>query len=160
MLVVASIYQVVSIPSLLQLTRFAKPLNCSLVYFFFKSLYNVCKIVQHIFIAPTKSHTNVSWFWANFIRSLITSNVGLMHMRPKTTSVSHKNSRVGLATSIVPRSSCIFTTRDLYSASTLLARNNIDIHLVFTLHSNLFPLVSSNYASFHCSKCLLGEEEK
>jgi hypothetical protein len=28
----------------------------------------------------------------------------------------------------------------LYSLRTLLARNNIEIHLIFTWHNNLFPL--------------------
>ncbi len=37
--------------------------------------------------------------------------MNMMHRKPKTTSTSHKNSRVGLSTSIVPRSSFILITR-------------------------------------------------
>ncbi len=110
-------------------------------------------IIQCVQICTThhpclhKVHTNVSRFWANLIRSLITSNMGMMHMRPKTTSTSYKNSRVGLVALIIPRSSFIFTTKDLYSINTLLARDNINIHLVFTLWNNLFPFVFINCAS-------------
>jgi hypothetical protein len=50
MLVVASIHQVVNNSSLLQLTRFAKPLELFI---------NVCKCAQHIFITPTKAHKYV-----------------------------------------------------------------------------------------------------
>jgi hypothetical protein len=35
----------------------------------------------------------------------------------------------------------------LYSINTLLARDNINIHLVFTLWNNLFPFVFINCAS-------------
>jgi hypothetical protein len=40
-----------------------------------------------------------------------------------------------------PRSSFILTTEDLYFTSTLLVRDNIDIHLVSTSCNNLFPFV-------------------
>jgi hypothetical protein len=94
--VVASIHQIVSIPSLLQLIRFTKPLNYSLVYFFSRSQYNVCKFTQHnVFTTHTKSHTNISWLWTNLIRSWTTSNMGIMLMKPRTTSASHKISKMG-----------------------------------------------------------------
>jgi hypothetical protein len=82
-IVVASIHQTVSIPSLLQLIRFTKPLNCSLVYFFSRSQYNVCKFTQrNVFTTHTKSHTNVSWLWTNLIRLWTTSNMGIMSWSP------------------------------------------------------------------------------
>lgn len=54
----------------------------------------------------------------------------------------------------------ISTTNGLYSSKNPLIGNNIEIHLVFTWCNILFPFVSNNSTSLHCSKYLLGEEEK
>jgi hypothetical protein len=73
---------------------------------------------------------------------------------------SHNNSRVGFVVKMAWKSSFIFTSMCLYSSKIFLVGNNVDIQIVFTLHHNLFPFVSNNLASLHCSKCFLGEEEK
>ncbi len=54
------------------------------------------------------------------------------------------------------KSSFIFTTRVLYFAKTCLIRNNMEIHLIFTLWNNFKPLVSSN----KYWNCIFGEDEK
>jgi hypothetical protein len=76
------------------------------------------------------------------------------------TSTSHNHSRVGFVVKMAWKSSFIFTTMCLYSSKIFLVGDNIEIHIVFTLHHNLFPFVSNNSASLHYSKCFLGEEEK
>jgi hypothetical protein len=58
------------------------------------------------------------------------------------------------------RSSFILTIKDMYFTTTFLVGDNIEIHLVFTLQSNLFTFVSNNYVSSHYSRCLLGEKDK
>jgi hypothetical protein len=79
---------------------------------------------------------------------------------PITTSMSQRYWRLVFTVATICKSSCISTTRVLYSVKTHLAKNNMDIHLIFTLRSNFGPLVSSNLARVPCSKCLLGEDEK
>jgi len=76
------------------------------------------------------------------------------------TPTGHNNSKVGFVVKMAWKSSFIFTTMCLYSSKIFLVGDNIEIHIVFTLHHNLFPFNSNNSASLHCSKSFLGEEEK
>ncbi len=115
---------------------------------------------HHIFTTMTKSHTNVSQAYANLISTWTNSNNGMMQTSPITTSMSQRYWRLVFTIAIICISSCIFTTRIWYSARTHWARNNMEIHLVFTLQSNFKPLVSRNLARIPCSKCLLSEDEK
>jgi len=79
----------------------------------------------------------------------------------RATSTSHNNSRVGfVVVKMAWKSFFIFTTMCLYSSKIFLVGDNIEIHIVFTLHHNFFPFVSNNSTSLHYSKCFLGEEEK
>jgi hypothetical protein len=97
-----------------------------------------------------QSHTNVSWLWVNLMNSCTTTNLGRMQVvRPMTTSMLHKNSIMVLITSMAWRSSFILITKDMYFIRTIFIRDNIEIHLVFTLWSNLFCFVSNNYVSLH-----------
>jgi hypothetical protein len=52
----------------------------------------------------------------------------------------------------------MWTTGILYLESIFFIGDNIEINLVFTLHSNFRPLVSSSLTRLPCSRCFFGEE--
>jgi hypothetical protein len=86
--------------------------------------------------------------------------MGMMQLKPMTTSTSHKNSKKKFAARMAWRSLFIFTTNGLYSSRSFLVGDNIEIHLDFMLCNDLFPFLFNDSTSLHYSKYLLGEEKK
>jgi len=158
MFVVESIHQEVSNWSLLQSSKSENSLKCYWPYFVSGLEYNLYNFAQHNLTTITKSHTNVLHARTNLMSAWIAFNMGMMHINPITTSTSQRYSRFVFVAITQFKSLFMWTIRVLYSTNTLFIRDNMEIHIAFTLWSNFKLLISSNLARLPCSRCLFGEE--
>jgi hypothetical protein len=87
-------------------------------------------------------------FYAILINVCTHSSKGSMQDNPKMTSTSHRQFKFFLAPSLLTLSTCILAIKRWYSKYTHSINESMEIHQVFTLRSNLLPLVYNKSTSF------------
>ncbi len=141
--------QAVSNWSLLFSCRSKNTLNYFAPQLFLGSKHMMYNSIHPIFTTMTKSHTNVSWAYANLISAWINSNNGMMQTSPITTSMSQRYWRLVFTTATICKSSCIFTTIVSYSARTHWARNNMETTQSLHYEAISNPWFQATWQEFH-----------
>ncbi len=101
-------------------------LELLMIIFLLQIKIYVCNTSQQILKKVTKSHTKIFYLQASFMNTYITSNNGMMQVKPMTTSMSKRQPKLFFVVAITFMSSFIFTTRVMYFTITHLTRDNMD----------------------------------
>ncbi len=112
-----------------------------MIIFLFQIKIHLCNTTQQILKKVTKSHTKIFCSKASFMNTYTTSNNGMMQVKPMTTSMSKRQPRFFFVVAITFMSSFILTTKVMYFTITHLTRDNMETHIVFTLHNSFNILV-------------------
>jgi hypothetical protein len=155
MFVVELIHHVINSWSLLQSCKSKNVLKSSWPYFVSVSKNNFYNSTQHNLTFVTKSHTNVSHACANLMNAWSAFNMGMMHINPIITSMSQRYSKFVFVSTAWFKSLFMWTTRVLYLANIYFTRDNMENHLVLTMHNNFKSLIHITWQVCHAQNVFL-----